>query len=274
MVRRAAISSFLVLVSVGVRAHDMFLVLPDHSLPLGSRVEVALYNGTFDNSENAIARDRMIDVSVVDGAGQLSHPAAGQWRDEGTAAVLDLETGPAGTYLVGVSTAPNMIELTAEEFDEYLKHDGVLDVLEAREGEGDRTESVRERYSKHVKTVLQVGDTITGSHASRLGYPIEIVPLANPASLVVGDALECLVLADGQPVANQRVYASYEGFQGHGEDGGYREAINTRTDENGLVKLDLSQPGRWYVRLIRMLPVDEEDADYESNWATLTFEID
>jgi len=274
MMRRVFIACLLALTAFGASAHDMFLVLSEHSLPPESAVSVALYNGTFDKSENAIARDRMTDVSVVDGDSTVSHPAIGQWRDEGTVAILDFKTGAPGTYLVGISTAANMIELTAEEFDDYLKHDGVLDVLEARQHEGNLTGPVRERYSKHVKTILQVGDAVTDSQSFKLGYPIEIVPLANPASLDIGDSLEFLVLADGIPVADQLVYASYEGFHSHDESGTHREAASARTDDEGIVKVELSKAGRWYVRLIRMLPVDEAGADYESNWATLTFEID
>ena len=115
---------------------------------------------------------------------------------------------------------------------------------------------------------------MTDTQSFKLGYPIEIVPLANPAGLEVGDTLNCLVLADGRPVADQLVYASHEGFHGHDDSGAHREAVDSRTDEDGVVKVKLSKAGRWYLRLIRMLPVDEEGADYESNWATLTFEID
>lgn len=272
--KRALIVGVFVLLAPGVWAHDMFLVLSEHNLPPESAVNVALYNGTFEKSENAIARDRMIDVSVVDGDSEVSHPTTGQWRDEGSVAILDFKTGASGTYLVGVSTAANMIELTAVEFEDYLMHDGVLDVLEARQHEGDLEQPVRERYSKHVKTILQVGDSVTESHSFRLGYPIEIVPLANPASLDVGDSLGFLVLADGEPVADQLVYASHEGFHSHDDSGAHREAASARTDNKGIVKVELAKAGRWYVRLIRMLPVDEEGADYESNWATLTFEID
>jgi len=272
--KRALIAGLLVLMASGVWAHDMFLVLSEHSLSPESAVSVSLYNGTFDKSENAIARDRMTDVSVVDGDAKVSHPATGQWRDEESVAILEFETGAAGTYLVGISTAANMIELTAEEFEDYLKHDGVLDVLEARQHEGDLEQPVRERYSKHVKTILQVGDAVTDSHAVKLGYPIEIVPQANPASLDVGDTVGFLVLANGEPVEDQLVYASYDGFHSHDGTGDHREAVKARTDENGVVKIELSKAGRWYVRLIRMLPVDEEGADYESNWATLTFAVD
>jgi len=262
----------LVGLAVPVMAHDMFLVVDDHDLPVASPAEVALYNGTFDKSENAIDRDRMIDVSLVDGQGEVSHPTTGQWRDDNNIAFLSFQTGAAGTYLLGVSTRPNMIELSADDFNEYLKHDGVLDVLAAREQGGLLDRPANERYAKHVKTLLQVGDDATDTYSTFLGFPIEIIPQANPASLAPGDTLRVLVMADGSPVAEQLVYASYAGYHSHDDTGGHQEAMQARTDANGVAEIEISRSGRWYVRLIRMLPVDEDGVDYESNWATLTFE--
>ena len=186
----------VVLSAVGVSGHDMFLVLPDHDFPEGSPITVALYNGTFDKSENTIDRERMIDVRVIDGKNQGTHPSTSQWREEGTVTYLDFQSGSPGTYVVGVSTAPRMIELTAEEFNEYLEHDGVLDVLEARRRDETADRGANERYAKHVKTILQVGETTTDSFAHRLGYPIEIVPLANPGTVGAGQTREVLVLAE------------------------------------------------------------------------------
>lgn len=253
--------------------HDMFLVVPDHDFSEGSRIEIALFNGTFEKSENTIDRERMLDVTIVDGAGRTSHPAHDQWREDGTATILEFQSRAAGTYVVGVSTAPRMIELSAEDFREYLKHDGVLDVLEDREREGIVDRAANERYSKHVKTILQVGGARSESYKHRLGYPIEIVPLTNPADLEVGGTLEVLVLEKNEPVGGQLVYASFEGHHSHDESGVHREAITTRTDASGVARIELSRGGRWYVRLIRMLAVDEDGVDYESNWATLTFEV-
>jgi uncharacterized GH25 family protein len=261
------------LVAVAAFGHDMFLVLPDHDFPEGSRITVALFNGTFDTSENTIDRERMIDVRVIDGANRGAHPSADQWRDEGKTSYLDFQSGPPGTYVVGVSTAPRMIELTAEEFNGYLAHDGVSDVLEARRRDGALDQSAAERYSKHVKTILQVGGSTTESYGHRLGYPVEIVPLANPGDLASGLTLDVLVLAEGEPVSGQLVYASYEGFHSHDDSGAHREAATLRTDEKGVARIELTRSGRWYVRLIRMLPSEDEGVDYESNWATLTFEV-
>ena len=203
----------LMLLPFGVAsAHDMFLVVPDHDLAPRSEVSIALYNGTFDKSENTIDCDRMIDVSVVDPKGHATHPAENQWRTEGNDTILDLRTGDPGTYVVGVSTKARMIELSGADFNDYLRHDGVLDTLEERKRLGILDRAATERYSKHVKTVLQVGDTTSKTHAHRLGYPVEIVPLENPTKIGRGNTLEVLVLENGQPVAGQLVYASYAGF--------------------------------------------------------------
>jgi len=253
-------------------AHDMFLVAPDHDFPLDSVVIISLYNGTFEKSENTIDRDRMVDVTVIDGKGGVTHPSPDQWREEGNVTLLSFDAGDPGTHVVGLSTKANMIELSAEDFNEYLEHDGVLDVLEARRESGSLDTAARERYSKHVKTIVQVGDQVTDTWSSRLGYPVEIVPLANPSGLCPGDTLEFEVLSDGKPAASQLFYASYEGHHSHVESGGHREAIAAQTDAEGVGRIELSKPGRWYVRLIRMLESPDEGVEYESNWATLTFE--
>lgn len=272
--KRLGVVGALVVLSMPLAAHDMFLVVEDHDLPASSQVEVALYNGTFDKSENAIDRERMVDVSLVNGRGDVSNPAATQWRDEDNISVLSFQTGDPGTYVLGVSTKPRMIELSAEDFNEYLAHDGVLDVLEARQQDGILDRPANERYAKHVKTILQIGDAATETYSTFLGYPIEIVPQANPVDLKPGGSLRVLVMADGSPAADQWVYASYAGYHAHAETGEHQEATQTRTDDNGVAEIPITHSGRWYIRLIRMLPVAEEGVDYESNWATLTFEVE
>lgn len=261
------------MISMPVVGHDMFLVVENHDVPASSEVAVSLYNGTFDKSENSIERQRMTDVSLVDGQGELGYPATSQWHDEDNISILTLRTGDPGTYVLGVSTKPRMIELSAEDFNEYLAHDGVLDVLEARERDGIQDRPANERYSKHVKTVLQAGDVATDTYSTLLGYPIEIVPQSNPADLEPGDTLRVLVMAEGSPAAHQLVYASYAGYHTHDETGGHQEAVRTRTDDNGVAEIEISRSGRWYIRLIRMLPSADDGVDYESNWATLTFQV-
>jgi uncharacterized GH25 family protein len=97
--------------------------------------------------------------------------------------------------------------------------------------------------------------------------------MQNPYSLSAGDSLDVQVLFRGRHVANELVYASYDGFHSHGNAGDHVNAVNTRTDSNGIARILLEKAGHWFVRLIRMEKVGRDGIDYESHWATLTFEI-
>lgn len=256
-----------------LNAHDMFLRLGSFFLKPHAQATISLYNGTFDHSENVITRDRMADVSIAGPRGEAVHPDTSEWRNDGNITQLDFKTGGAGTYVIGVSTKAKIIALAAEDFNEYLEHDGVLDVLAARTEKNALGNDARELYAKHVKAIVQVGKQRTEGFNFKLGYPIEIVPLQNPYQLGKGEVLEVLVLRDGQPVANQLVYASYTGYHQHDDKGGHAEAVKTRADQNGVAKIKLVGSGHWYIRLIHMTASEKEGANYESNWATLTFEV-
>ncbi|UTP38223.1 DUF4198 domain-containing protein [Phenylobacterium sp. LH3H17] len=259
----------LALTSLAAGAHEMFLKPTNFHVAPNTRTEIALFNGTFDKSENPISRDRMRTVEVIAG-GQVTRPSASQWRDDKVTSYLDLTLGEAGTYAVGVSTAPKIIELSADAFEDYLRHDGVEDVLKARQVETAPRTAVRERYSKHVKTILQVGSTQTDDYSTPFGLPAEILLLQNPAAVKVGDTIGFRALLRGQPMSGQLAYASFGGFQGADAQSG--RAVKLRTDVDGRGSFKVTRAGVWYITLINMQKATGE-ATYESNWATLTFEI-
>ena len=266
----------LVAGAAALTAHDLFLKLGSYFLAPPAEAEAWLMNGTFRASEAGVARDRMTDVRVVGPtADDVHRPGASAWRDTASRSVLRFETGAPGTYVLGVSTRPRPIELTGEQFDDYLAHDGILDVLERRRETGRAGTPAREIYAKHVKALVQVGDARTETWRTVLGYPVEIVPRANPYRLAAGDTLPVRVLEDGAPVEGQLVYAAWEGWTPpEGAGPGEREPVRTRTDADGVARIPLSEAGRWYVRLIHMERTPErEDVDYVSKWATLTFEV-
>lgn len=278
----ATLAVLTAVIVTAVSAHTMFLKLDSFFLEPNATAMVALINGDFDESENIITRDRMLDVSVV-GPGGVVHPPESAWTDSAVfhwspdsvdTSLLTFETGEPGTYLIGVSTAARVITLSAEEFNEYLVHDGITDAIEQREEAGKTNDEATERYSKHVKALVQVGDARSGQWAHELGYPVEFMPLGNPYALGRGDELQVRFLRAGEPVANQLVHANYEDHHSHDAAGGHAEAVTTRTNADGIATIPLSRTGRWYVRTIHMVETtDEADVDYESNWATLTFQV-
>ncbi|MDX1477159.1 MAG: DUF4198 domain-containing protein [Saprospiraceae bacterium] len=253
----------------------MFLKLDTYFLQPDSASTIHLYNGTFEMSENSITRDRMLDVSIVGPAGR-ERQGDDQWEDVNSATVLTFMTGEPGTYLAGVSTKARTIDLSADDFNGYLEHDGILDVLDERRKSGNLGDAATELYSKHVKAVLQVGERKTDHYGTVLGYPIEFVPMSNPYDLRVGRLIRVQLLQDGTPLPDQLVYVGHAS-PGHSHPGGSEHTHGgekqLRTDKNGIVLPQITEAGHWYLRTIHMEEVGGDELDYQSNWATLTFEV-
>jgi uncharacterized GH25 family protein len=256
----------LTLSAVAAFAHDLFIKMDSYHVPPRTEIRVPIINSTFTLSENSITADRVADVSVVVD-GERTHPGLDGWDAEGDSTFLTMRTGEPGTYVVGVSTLPRDLGMEADDFNLYLASDGVVDVLKQRALDGELDEEAWERYSKHVKAIFQVGDRTSGGLDVVLGYPAELVPLGNPYEASVGDEMAFRALVDGEPVAGQLVIAG-------GDGGGHaipeREA---RTDMDGVVRFEMDEPGRWYLKFIHMAKTDAEELDYESKWATISFEI-
>jgi len=280
----------LLLAFVLLTSHDMFLKLDSYFLQPNTPATIQLYNGTFERSENAISRDRMLDASLV-GNGERIAVDSTQWSDMDNAAILSFTTGEAGTWVAGVSTAARNIEMTAEDFNGYLEHDGVLDMLEWRRENNALGSGAVEKYSKHVKAIFQVGEAKTEDWQTVLGYPIEFIPLENPYDLHPGHSLSVRLLWQGEPLVNQLVYLGFQPSPDPGQSHSHSDEAdhshddaagadhtheNTRsltTDGDGIVRFPITAKGVWYLRTIYMTLSDAPGLTHESNWATLTFGV-
>ena len=278
--RIGILTALLLLVAATLDAHDLFLRLDSFFVRPASAVQIRVLNGTFSKSENAITRDRLSDISVVGPAGR-THLDTTAWEAKGDTSRLNVRTGAAGTYLVGASTLPREITLEAKDFNAYLADDGIPDVLAARRRDGELAKKATERYSKHVKALLQAGDTRSTGFDTVLGYPAELIPLNNPYLPRSGGWLRVKALVDGKPVANQLIVAG-----GRPPRGGRLAERRVRTDASGVARIRITDQGQWYVKFINMqrftgdrsshppgTPPGSPVPDYESKWATLTFEI-
>ena len=260
--------TLLLCVVTVLAAHDLFIKPAAFFLAPNTASRALIVNGTFTRSENSITWDRVRDVSIVGPAGR-THSDVSAWSAKGDTSVLRFTTGAAGTYVLGVATLPRELRLEAQEFNAYLESDGVPDFLAARRASGEITKAARERYQKHIKAMVQVGDTRSDAYATALGYPAELIPLTNPYALETGAPLRLRVLVDGQPVANQYVVSG-----GRTPAGGRIAAAGYRSDSEGIVHVPIRAVGQWYVKFIHMAKVaSDSTVDYESKWASLVFEL-
>lgn len=258
----------LALAAATAAAHDLFLTLNTFFLERHTTARVQVMNGTFTSSEGAVGRSRLRDLSLV-GGGERQALDRRLWDSAGPQmAVVWVPLTEPGTYVVGASLLHREITLQANDFNAYLVEEGILPIIELRGERGETNRAARERYHKHVKAFLQVGSRRTDDFAVILGYPAELVPLANPYSLARGDTLRVRVLVDGKPVSSQIVIAG-----GRTRAGSRIPQQRFIADDSGVAGVRLNRAGRWYVKFIHMEPLASDSVDYESKWATMTFEV-
>jgi uncharacterized GH25 family protein len=119
-----------------------------------------------------------------------------------------------------------------------------------------------------MKGVVSLGAG-KGAVDRAVGHPLEIIPLANPARLKVGDMLPVRVLFRGKPYSGE-IAALYHTLAEKKET----PADPFTTDANGWGSLRIASPGVWLLKAQHALPfVRPEECDVESYVATLSFTI-
>jgi len=263
----AVLASLCLGVATALSAHDMFIKLRSYFLPAHTAVVVPLVNGTFSSSENSIDRNRIADISLMTQEGRTRYDTA-TVSARGDSTFFRIESGPPGTSVFGVSTRPNQLKISGKEFTAYLEEEALAEVIDARKKAGISADSASERYAKHVKAIVQVGNDRTDGYAAVLGYPAELIPLDNPYAVKPGGTLRVRALVNGTPVADLALLA------GGRSTGDARLPVQTvRTGPDGEATIRIPRRGSYYVKFISMVRVTGGVTDYVSNWATLTFQI-
>lgn len=161
---------------------------------------------------------------------------------------------PDGVGTVVMERLPAYIAFDSEKFNEYAAEEGHRDRAPA----GSR---VRERYTRHMKTIVSGSDARDDDFKRTAGMVLELIPLDDPRMVRAGDSFALLALFEGKPLRGARlvVYAN-----------GVEQVL--RTNRRGRATFRLDRPGPILIRTTLLRPCRCDDADYESFWAALTFE--
>ncbi len=258
-------------------AHQTYLISDLYDLRPGTDNFLILRNGTYHESGYSITRKMSRDISIVMG-GTRKTPPDDYVSDEDTNpnyknTYIKVVADKEGTGLGGVAANPDHIALPAEMFAEYLRHEGMVDEL-AEFNATNKLETIRERYTKHAKGIFQVGKPLTDDYKAKLDYKAEIFVEQNPGAVKVGDDMSIQVLFEGKPLADQLVFVSHANYEAPANAGVPElSAYALRTDENGRASFKITEKDKWYIQMIHMQKIVDDEADYESNWSTITFEI-
>jgi uncharacterized GH25 family protein len=258
-----AILCLAIVAPSAVLGHDLWLIPPEKA-DVGVK---ALIHGSvgmdFPKSLNAIDPKRFKRKLIVGPDGKEGTIENAGVKD--TLGLMEFSAMQPGIHQVGISTEPKLITLSAEKFNEYLVEDGMPHIYMLRSKEKILDQPGKERYQKSPKTIFQVGKSTEGDFAKVLGLTLEIVPLRNPFTLKVGDALPVRVLFQGKPLPEV-----YLGWQ-HPGDGDTRGSV--RTSAAGEAMVPIAATGLMTLRLTHMTRPKMKDYEWESFWTTLTFRI-
>lgn len=179
--------------------------------------------------------------------------------------IYNFSAEKAGNYLLAMERNWSYIKLAPDKFEDYLREDGIEYVIAERAKLGESQKEGRERYSRFIKSLLQVGDKRDETYKKLIGLKLEIMPLENPYSKKVGDKLKFQVFFNGKPLADRAVFA----------DNRNSPTQAMTTDKNGKITVKLDKSGLWLVRLVNMQRCRQNcaEADWESFWGAFSFGV-
>lgn len=260
--------------------HDFWIEPSSYRPEIGSSVRLALRVGE-DFSGRAIPRSSgHIDRFVASGPrGEQAVPGL-EGRDPAGFVRVDAR----GTYTVTYQSHRSAITLEGARFEKYLAAEGLDSVLEKRRQRGESAAAGREVFSRCAKTTLRTAGGDVGSkpaaalapastgsapvepHDASIGCPFELFVEDDRGTPSLDANNSVLALYRGQPLAGVRVVALTGGPDGR--------HLTARTGPDGKVQFNLDSVGPWLVKAVHMVEApDEVDSDWESLWASVTFEV-
>lgn len=261
--------SLLVLLTAGLAlsaaplaAHDMWIepiaFVADPRTIIGMRFRVGM-----NLLGDPLPRDpSLIDQFIVEDA-DGRRPVVGRAGSDPAGVAMALSPG---LLVVGYQSHPSTVDLAADTFNQYLKDEGLNAIAALRESRHQTGASVHEVFSRCAKSLVLVGTPPPAQHDRTFGFTLELVAERNPYALAPGEELPVRLTYAGHPLAGALV-AAIDRANPAGR-------LTARTDQDGRVRFRLPRSGMWLIKAVHMIPAPPAlHADWESFWASLTFEV-
>lgn len=226
----------------------------------GERVALDLRIGPRWPGESTVRLDGLVkSFTVLDALGERVVPGR-----LGAAPVGHFTARAPGTALVVLQTHPSLIRLSGAEFQSYLREEELSGALKFRADMRIENASTREEFVRFAKTLVLVDGNSSGfNRVAQLAF--ELVPLTDPVRYKPGGPFQVQLLRDGKAVQGTRVAALSKHQPEH--------ILTAHTDANGNASLPLPMGGAWTLYAVAIEPSNHAAADWQSMWASLTFEL-
>jgi uncharacterized GH25 family protein len=259
--------AILVLLAIGLvaKAHEFWLEPVKFRFAVGEKATINFKVG--DNFFGAPWLTKLEKLNKIEFHSLKTVKDITSSAKEGEKENLSVQLPLEGTYMVVMQSNPSFSDETAEQFNSYLKDQGLDDVYNKRKKSGALEKNGTEFYSRYSKVLLQSGKRTDDTYKKAAGLPIEIIPQQNPYTRKVGDPVKFIVKYNGKPLFGALVKV----FNRNNN----RTNIQTiYTQQDGSIETHISNTGAWMLNVVHMIPSADPKAEWQSYWGSLTFGIE
>jgi uncharacterized GH25 family protein len=253
---------FGVLVSAPALAHDFWIEPSSFHPALGSELRVSLRVGQ-DFRGDPVPRDdrRIVKFVLVSPRGEQPVPGLPATDPAGFARI-----DQPGLLTIAYRSSRSPLVLEPEKFEKYLAEEGLERILEVRRSRGERENPGREVFSRCAKSLIRAGGSGAPGADQAVGFTLELVLEKDPTRLGKTLRMPVRLLYDGKPLSGALVVAMNQSDPS--------KKLTARSDREGRALFTLPARGVWLIKAVHMIPAPPEtSADWESLWASLTFEV-
>jgi len=273
-------------------AHEYWLAATRYRAARGEPVAISAWVGTgFRGDPKLYAASRTASLEMLtDRRADLTPLAA-----EADSHFCRVQAPDDSGFVVAFLSNYSVVDLEGPRFEDYLKTEGLDDIVKIRHQRGEQAKRGTERYRRCAKTWITGPASPGGGGVERMnrpdahrqptraisnralrpaGLPLEIIPLADPTGT---GPVSIRLMFEGNPKSGALVRAWRAPLDATG--GAFRSAdrdstgpvAQARTNSKGEATLDIPGTGEWLIGAVVMFPSRKPTSDWESLWASLTF---
>ncbi|WP_299657757.1 DUF4198 domain-containing protein [uncultured Tateyamaria sp.] len=252
-----------VILATSATAHEFWIEPEAYQVPASGKIVARLKNGEDFEGVNLAYFERRIErFDVV--VGDTIRPVEARMGDN---PALDVPAPVGGLVVVVHETTSSLLTYKEwQKFQKFADHKDFEDIEARHAANGFPEPPFKERYSRHAKALIAVGEGIGMDRA--LGLKTEFIALTNPYAPDFDGMMQVQVTLDGDIRANAQV----EVFE-RAPDDNVTITLH-RTDEIGIATIPV-KPGHDYLfDAVSIAPItDSDDAVWDTYWAALTFAV-
>lgn len=248
-------------------AHEFWIEPLRFAVPPDGRIVANLNVGQFfEGNVQAFIPERFVELSVTDSSGKRE--ISGRLGD--IPAIDQPVLNPGLQVLAYRSRPQSAVYEDFSKFERFALKEGNAWLVDAHKRRGLSRRQVKEAYTRYSKSLVLAGgadgaDTI-------VGFPLELVAEFDPYARDPAEYLPIRLLRDGAglPSAQITIFRKLPGCQA--------ARSTVVTDDGGRALVPRGSGGRFLLNAVHVIEPTKAtreaiDADWESLWASITFEL-